>query len=92
MVTAAVRDGQKVVTLRCSAHDEGRHKWAGGGRAASGLLPTTLSFLDSFLSKIQLPSLPPWSSWCCRNRLQLHRRRNVVAFYCRRVLGSTSNR
>jgi hypothetical protein len=56
------------------------------------ICPTVLSSLDSFLSKTQLPSLLPLSSWCCRNRLDQHRRRNVVAFNCRRVLGSTPNR
>jgi len=37
----------------------------------AGLVPIALSFLDSFLSKIQLSSSLPLLSWCCRDRLHL---------------------
>jgi hypothetical protein len=80
-------------------YDESRTYWKVGtderGRKEGEravILPNALSFLDSFLSKTQLPFLLSLSSWCCRNRLDQHRRRNVVAFNCRRVLGSTPNR
>jgi hypothetical protein len=69
---------------RCSAHDEGATFGKVGADQKSGILPSALSFLDSFLSTNELLSLLPLSSWCCRQPSS-----STPSSQCRRLLLQT---